>query len=303
MSNSTARPPRSGYDLPVYGLADGLLLNIHVPAILCITISLLCAVATVAWSVRSHWVRGRGARFFDWTQGERNIVYLAVCDGCFNLAHLFDHAHYLLLRDHHLLVNLIAVSACVTIHRERMVEWGARDWRQLLYTFGGSLLIDIGCPGDRSGWRSAGRAPCSAPTCKPQEAAPQAARTGMLFVSAFFIQWWTSVLWGLWQLFEPPPVLLHHLTTTFCNLGGALNFGVFYILRRRRRRRHPADSLRQQRSEDRGDSTGRRCGRLPAQLAENLQPPAGRRTATPRRKVIISSEWAGGDQGRALGRI
>ncbi|XP_037082309.1 uncharacterized protein LOC119102964 [Pollicipes pollicipes] len=295
---TNATRPQSGYDLPVYGLAEGLLYSIHVPALFCIALSLVCVVCTIAWSVHCNWTVGR-VRFFHWTQGERNIVYLAVCDGGFNLVHLFDHAQYLWYADHvrpawlcslysfvisefiaaqHLLVNLIAVSACVTIHRERTVRFGRCDWKLLAYTFGGSLVLDVlclavGAYGPTGSFcyfdpvsgvlahillsvaplviffsanvivyiltyrkiyqeeKKHAQVLCQASSTAASSAS-RAARTSMLFVSAFFVQWWSSVVWGVWQLLEPPPLIMHQFATTFCNIGGVLNFGVFFLLRR-----------------------------------------------------------------------
>ena len=64
-------------------------------------------------------------------------------------------------------------------------------------------------------------------------ASHRAAKAMSLFVAAFFIQWWAMALFGIWALAGPVPQVIFHLVTTFSNLGGILNLGVFIIIRRR----------------------------------------------------------------------
>lgn len=64
-------------------------------------------------------------------------------------------------------------------------------------------------------------------------ASHRAARVMSLFVAAFFIQWWSMVVYGIWDLAAgtvPQPVV--HCVTTFTNIGGILNLGVFLLVRR-----------------------------------------------------------------------
>ena len=64
-------------------------------------------------------------------------------------------------------------------------------------------------------------------------ASHRAARAMSLFVAAFFIQWWSMVVFGIWDLtgnVVPQPVV--HLVTIFTNLGGVLNLIVLLLIRR-----------------------------------------------------------------------
>ena len=64
----------------------------------------------------------------------------------------------------------------------------------------------------------------------------RAAKAMSLFVLAFFIQWWAMALFGAWQLAttKEVPQAIHHLVTTFSNIGGCLNLAVFFIIHRKR---------------------------------------------------------------------
>ncbi|XP_037091101.1 uncharacterized protein LOC119111393 [Pollicipes pollicipes] len=143
---------RSGYDLPVYGLDDGNFYNLHVVALGIIACSLACAVTVVVWSFRTH-----NTKFFTWSQGERIAVYMAFCDGLFNISHCLDHLHYVIQRNHVtpaglcvfyamflvefmtsqiLLVNITAINAFTLVYRRRALDFGADDRRLLLYVYG-----------------------------------------------------------------------------------------------------------------------------------------------------------------------
>ncbi|XP_062614328.1 uncharacterized protein LOC134276060 [Saccostrea cucullata] len=62
----------------------------------------------------------------------------------------------------------------------------------------------------------------------------KAGKTMLLFVTAFFIQWWPLSLYGIWQLIAPVPLAVFQFVITFSNVGGVLN-GIVYIIIRRRR--------------------------------------------------------------------
>lgn len=148
----------SGYDLPLYGLANGQLLYIHIPALTCISISFICVVIVLTLSFRRQSCR----TFFRWTRSERFIVYLAVCDGGFNVAHFTDHLHIVIVRDHvypkelcefygfnlalfisaqNLMVNVVAINAFVLIYFSKQIPFGKKDYRLLLWTFGAPFLF------------------------------------------------------------------------------------------------------------------------------------------------------------------
>ncbi|XP_060077101.1 uncharacterized protein LOC132556684 [Ylistrum balloti] len=151
------KPPMSGYDLQVYGLDNGQFLYIHIPALTCIGLSFICAVLIMVDSYRLQSFRS----FFSWTKSERFVVYLAVCDGLFNIAHSMDHLHILITRDHvhpvelcefygfmlaefitaqNLMVNVVAINAFVLIYYRKNIGFGRYDWKLLLWTFGAPFL-------------------------------------------------------------------------------------------------------------------------------------------------------------------
>ena len=79
---------------------------------------------------------------------------------------------------------------------------------------------------------------------KEYSASKQAARSFLLFVVAFFIQWWASFVFGLWSLFaEEVPQLLFNGMVIFANLGGVFNLIVYVIMRRRGLRTRDRSSL------------------------------------------------------------
>ena len=157
MSNSTGGDKRDGYDLPVYGAGTHLFYSLHVPALLCITCSFISAVIVLTLSYKSKNFR----TFFKWSKSERFVVYLAICDGSFNLAHFTDHFHILVNRDHvypkplcqfyglmlaefitaqNLMVNVVAINAFLLMYFNRNLDFGKRDYRLLIWTFGIPLL-------------------------------------------------------------------------------------------------------------------------------------------------------------------
>lgn len=88
---------------------------------------------------------------------------------------------------------------------------------------------------DREIKRTVGKTDLSAPS--------RAARSMLLFVFAFFIQWWPNFVFGLWSLKDSEiPQALFHIMVVFANLGGVFNLVVYVIIRRRQLRfstRHP----------------------------------------------------------------
>lgn len=143
----------SGYDLPVYGLSNGSFYYIHIPALVCIFSSFCCVLAVLILSFRQKDCKS----FFRWTKSERFIVYMAICDGCFNLTHSMDHLHYTITKDHvrprelcefygfimgqfltaqNLLVNIVAINAFVLMFLNKNLEFGNADWRLMAWTLG-----------------------------------------------------------------------------------------------------------------------------------------------------------------------
>lgn len=148
----------SGYDVAAYGLDNGTFYTIHIPAIICITASFICAVTAIVLSFKSK----HSENFFtQWSKSERFVVYLAICDGLFNIAHFTDHMHIVIVEDHvypkelcefygftlamfitaqHLVVNIVAINAFMLIYFEKHLNFGRWDWRMLAWTFGAPFV-------------------------------------------------------------------------------------------------------------------------------------------------------------------
>ena len=154
-----------GYDIPLYGIENGSFYFIHIPAIVCIVASFTSAVVSIVWSRRRNRLR---SFFKSWTKSERFIVYMAVCDGLFNVTHFMDHMHILIAKDmvrpkelcqwygfniavfitsQHLMVNLFAVNAFMLIYFDRNLNFGKCDWKLLAWIFGvpfvGALVAGV----------------------------------------------------------------------------------------------------------------------------------------------------------------
>ena len=83
-----------------------------------------------------------------------------------------------------------------------------------------------------------------------RKAARRAAKLMSLFVAAFFVQWWSTGLYGAWELFERAPDFLLHTCTIFPNIGGALNLGVYVLINRNRHVKGRRSTARASRSHD-----------------------------------------------------
>ena len=156
----TTKILETGYDLPLYGIDNGQFLFIHIPALICIFLSLICVIAVLIFSFRK-----RNARtFFKWSKSERFVVYLALCDGLFNICHSMDHLHIVIKRDHvypkalcqfygfmlaefitaqNLMVNLVSINAFILIYFRRNIDFGIYDHRLLLWMFGLPFIASV----------------------------------------------------------------------------------------------------------------------------------------------------------------
>jgi len=158
-----------GYDLPVYGLKQGQFLAIHIPALVCIIFSLIAVIYVLVFTFK----RKNFRTFFSWSKSERFVIYLAICDGSFNIWHLVDHLHILITKDHihpsHLctfygfmlaefilaqvlMVNIVSINAFVLIFFRKNIGFGKWDCRLLLWTFGfpfvaGIIALSLGAMG------------------------------------------------------------------------------------------------------------------------------------------------------------
>ncbi|XP_060560446.1 uncharacterized protein LOC132720335 [Ruditapes philippinarum] len=153
INNTDIGVPRSGYDLPVYGLSNGSFYRIHIPALTCISLSLCCVIIVMVLSYSHKNFR----KFFSWAKRARFIIYFAICDGGFNIFHGLDHLHYLTTKDHirpkilcefygflltefitaqNLLVNVVAINAFIMMFFNKNLNFGRYDWKLLAWTFG-----------------------------------------------------------------------------------------------------------------------------------------------------------------------
>ncbi|XP_076099867.1 uncharacterized protein LOC143069223 [Mytilus galloprovincialis] len=149
---STSKELKDGYDLPVYGLDNGSFYNIHVPALVCIFLSLISAVSVISYSFYNQHI----STFFEWTRCERFAVYMAICDGLFNISHFSDHLHIVLTKSlptpkvlctfygfllaefitaQNLLVSNVAINVFVLIFFRKKINFGLRDYRLLCVIF------------------------------------------------------------------------------------------------------------------------------------------------------------------------
>ena len=150
---------RDGYDLPVFGLDNGEFYVLHISAIVCICLSLTCATSSIVLVFRRH---RQAQSFFSWRNYDRFVVYLALCDGLFNLAHVSDHTHVLITKNHvfpkelcqfyglvnftfitaqNLLVAIISVHVFVLMFFKKKPNFGRCDWRLLSFIFGVPVCI------------------------------------------------------------------------------------------------------------------------------------------------------------------
>ncbi|XP_076099868.1 uncharacterized protein LOC143069224 [Mytilus galloprovincialis] len=150
---------KDGYDLPVYGIAEGTFYTLHVPAMACICISFICAISVILYS----FYRQNYSKFFDWSKSERFVVYMALCDALFNVSHFSDHLHIVVTKSfptpkglcafygfmlaefisaQNLMVNIVAINVFVLIYFRKQMFFGRWDYRLLVYIFG---VPAIGC--------------------------------------------------------------------------------------------------------------------------------------------------------------
>ena len=150
---SDSSVPCDGYDLPLFGIEEGYFYQLHIPTIACISISFICASISFIISFRRH----RSRSFFSWTKCDRFIVYLAICDALFNLAHGTDHTLVVVGMDHvrprvlcellsfvtsvfcmaqNILVGIIAINIFIMICYGKNIRFGRCDWKLTLGTLG-----------------------------------------------------------------------------------------------------------------------------------------------------------------------
>ena len=113
----------------------------------------------------SFTAKSRREFFDDRQKRNRFVVYMAFCDGLFNVCHLADHFHVLIGKDHvypkklcvfyafdlletmlaqNLLVNVIAVNAFALMYFNYNLSFGKWDWRLHAWIFGVPFACAVG---------------------------------------------------------------------------------------------------------------------------------------------------------------
>ncbi|OWF54513.1 uncharacterized protein LOC110444268 [Mizuhopecten yessoensis] len=279
---------QSGYDLEVYD--NGHFYGIHLSALLCILISFLCAVTVTIASFTK-----RKTNFFTWSKSDRFVVYIAICDSLFNIAHSLDHTHVLVTKSHVkpkqlcafygfilseflsaqiFMINLVAINAFCLMFFNKDIPFGKWDHRLLIWTFGAPLLASIVavslnqfgpntvfCFMDAIRGKLMNTVYLTIPLLivfsvnlvlygltywrlkvgatkfkgsRMSSRTRRVARNMILFLLAFFVQYWAAALFGAYQLFtDDIPTVIYYFLTTFTNIGGFLNGLVYIVIRRR----------------------------------------------------------------------
>ncbi|XP_076116751.1 adenosine receptor A3-like [Mytilus galloprovincialis] len=161
ISNKTTKihVPRDGYDLPLFGLENHHFASLHLTALSCISISLTFSVIVLTLSFRNS-----NHRFVCWTKSERLVVYMAICDGVFNLTHSLEHLQIYITKDHvrprelcmfysfvigefisaqMFMVNAVSINVFSMIYLGKDIHLGKYDWKLLLYTFGIPFVVHL----------------------------------------------------------------------------------------------------------------------------------------------------------------
>ncbi|XP_052067164.1 uncharacterized protein LOC127706548 [Mytilus californianus] len=103
-------------------------------------------------------------RFFSRTKSERLVVYMAICDGLFNLTHSLEHLQIYITKNHvqprelcmfysfvigefisaqMFMVNAVSINAFSMIYLRKDIHLGKYDWKLLLYTFGIPFVVHL----------------------------------------------------------------------------------------------------------------------------------------------------------------
>ncbi|WAR15164.1 hypothetical protein MAR_005269 [Mya arenaria] len=294
---------KDGYDIPLYGLDNGMFYYVHVTAIVCLTVSLTCALFTI---ISSFWSHPAGEFYTGWTKGERLVIYMSICDLLLNMSLLMNHLHILISKTHTrpkelcsfygfimtefvlaqiLMVNVVAINVFTTMFFSTNYSFGRFDSGILLWSFGvpfiGGLIaamrdqfgpIEIVCFFDAINGRVASLVLITIPTtaimvvnlllyiltfikiridvkdirqslgnmASTAGRHIRAARNMSMFVVAFFVQWSSIVLSGVWLMFADDiadvPEVLKTIVGISTNLGGVLNMIVYLAVFKKSRK-------------------------------------------------------------------
>ncbi|WAR16442.1 hypothetical protein MAR_031036, partial [Mya arenaria] len=278
---------KDGYDIPLYGLDNGMFYYVHVTSIVCLTVSLICALSTITSSFWSHLA---GEFYTGWTKGERLAVYLSICDFFLNISLLMNHLPILITKTHTspkelcsffgfimtefmlaqiLMVNVVAINIFTTMFFGTNYSFGKFDSGILLWSFGVPFIG--ACFFDAVNGKVASLVLITIPItaimvvnvllyiltfikiridvramkqrlgniASTAGSHIRAARNMSMFVVAFFVQWSSIALSGVWLMFADDitdiPEGLKIILGIFTNLGGVLNLIVYLAVFRKTR--------------------------------------------------------------------
>ena len=55
----------------------------------------------------------------------------------------------------------------------------------------------------------------------------------MVFITAYFVQFWAVTVFAIWNMFTEPPLGLYLMVVTCSNVGGLLNLMAYTLIRKR----------------------------------------------------------------------
>ena len=150
--------PRSGYDLPLQGLENGQFVMIHTSALVCQCVSIFSVLTVIVLSFKNKHIK----TFFSWRKCDRFVVYMAICDGMFNIFHAMDHLQIVITKQHvrpralctfyamvmgefvaaqGLMVNIASINAFIITYYRMNVSFGRYDYKLLVWMFGFPAVV------------------------------------------------------------------------------------------------------------------------------------------------------------------
>ncbi|XP_052783007.1 uncharacterized protein LOC128219235 [Mya arenaria] len=218
---------KDGYDVPVYGLANGMFYYVHVPAIVCLTILMVNVVAINVFAMMFFNINISFGKFDGglllWAFGVPFVGALIAAMlnqfGPMGVGCIFDAVN-----------GQIANLVLTTIPMPTIMAINV-----LLY-----ILTFIKIRTDvRAMKQSLGNMASTA------GGHIRAARKMSMFLVAFFVQWFCFALFGAWSMFVDNPAdipeILNFIGVIFTNLGGVMNLIVYLLVFKKKRPRAKTD--------------------------------------------------------------
>ena len=156
MNSTSPVPPQSGFDIPL--VVNNTFITSRISAVICISCSFICVIIVIA----HRFYKKSVYTFYSWSVGDRFIIYVALCDGLYNIVQMCQNLHVYIIRTHvHpqwlctlygftqiefsssqiCLVNVAAINSCLLMCFKKQVNYGKYDQKLLLYVFGEPFLI------------------------------------------------------------------------------------------------------------------------------------------------------------------